>query len=427
MPKPKKRKCDNGDGVELQRRSLLCMLHVSGIQHGDFTPLSNIKGSANDKLTQLHCIRDRRLLEPLDSPSRMEDVCSRIPDNLVDADLEEIGYHRGCYQNFTKNQDRLKSSSNETFTSRSHRKPSCSSATLLFPPECIFCNKLEVKVSGSTERCINFAVFKDKKGMLKEPTWKQIETRALELGDSSLYGRVQGEDLFAREAKYHQSCRKSFNLKYLNHQRYKDQGANRVTDSDQAAAQLMAFNAVLEFLQTRVIVQKEVVKLASLRLLYIQELEKHGFPNPKYRSEKLKAKLENHEIIERIAFTKISHGDKGCITNILVYCANISTADAVTCAYMLGSKDKYKDVALLLRSTIQHAFKESKPLPWPPRADDLEVASSNELLPLDLIKFLNYLLSGDADMDRCEKAKRIVLSIGQVRKLYILNSIVLFI
>ncbi|MPC90953.1 hypothetical protein E2C01_085960 [Portunus trituberculatus] len=98
------------------------MLHVSGIQHGNFIPLSNIKGSANDKLTQLHCIRDRRLLEPLDSPSH---------------------------------------------------KPSCSFATQLFPPECIFCNKLEVKASGSTEQCINFDVLKDKKGMLKEPIWER--------------------------------------------------------------------------------------------------------------------------------------------------------------------------------------------------------------------------------------------------------------
>ena len=41
---------------------------------------------------------------------------------------------------------------------------------------------------------------KDKDGTLKEPTWKQIEPRALELGDSRLHRKVQGEDLFAREA-----------------------------------------------------------------------------------------------------------------------------------------------------------------------------------------------------------------------------------
>ena len=85
----------------------------------------------------------------------------------------------------------------------------------------------------------------------------------------------------------------------------------------------------------------------------------------------------------------------------------MSVAEAVAFAYKLGSKDKYEDVALLLCSSIQQAFKDSEPLPWPP--------SSDELLPSDLLKFLNYVISGDADVERCEKTRRIVLSIGQVR------------
>ena len=49
---------------------------------------------------------------------------------------------------------------------------------------------------------------------------------------------------------------------------------------------------MLDFLQDCVIGQKKVVLLSSLRLLYIQELEKNGFANPEYRGEKLKARLE---------------------------------------------------------------------------------------------------------------------------------------
>lgn len=62
-------------------------------------------------------------------------------------------------------------------------------------------------------------MFKDKDGALKEPTGKQIEPRALELGNSHLHRKVQGEDLFAREAQFHPSCRSLFNLRYLNHLR----------------------------------------------------------------------------------------------------------------------------------------------------------------------------------------------------------------
>lgn len=419
-----KRKSDNSDGQEVFRKhpAVRCILHVSGIQHGDFTALSNVKGSATEKLSQLHNIRHRRLMEPRDSPNRMEDVCNQIPETLAGGNLEAIGYHRGCYQKFTKNQDRLKCSitpNERASTTRSPRKSSSSSTTMrLFPPECIFCEKLELKSCGKTERCIKFAMFKDKDGALKEPSWKQIEPRALELDNSRLHRKVQGEDLFAREAQFHPSCRKSFNLKYANYLRDTARATNcDKTDTDQdrkASAHLTAFTAVLDFIQDCVIGQKKVVLLASLRLLYIQELEKNGFANPEYRSEKLKARLEHHDIHELIAFAKVNPGDKGCITYNLVYSASISTADAVAYAYKLGSKDKYEDVALLLRSLIQQAFKESKPLPWPPSADDLEVTSSDELLPSDLVKFLNYVISGNVDGQRCEKTGRIVLSIGQV-------------
>ena len=65
-----------------------CILHVHGFEHEYFTPLSKIKGSATDKLSLLHSIRDRRLQTAIDSPFRMEDVCNRIPESLEGANLE---------------------------------------------------------------------------------------------------------------------------------------------------------------------------------------------------------------------------------------------------------------------------------------------------------------------------------------------------
>ena len=126
-----------------------------------------------------------------------------------------------------------------------------------------------------------------------------------------------------------------------------------------ASAHRRAFAVVLDFIQDSVIGQKKVVLLASLRLSYIKELERNAFPNAEFRSEKLKARIENQDIIKQIAFAKVNPGDKGCITYNLVYSASISIADAVSYAYQLGPKDKYQDVALLLRSSIQQAFKEA--------------------------------------------------------------------
>ena len=105
-------------------------------------------------------------MEPRDATYRIEDVFNQIPETLTGADLEAVGYPRGCYKTFAKNQDRLRGSVTLSDSSSS-------SAPWLFPPECIFCEKLELKLCGKTEWCIKFPMFKDEYGALKEPTWKK--------------------------------------------------------------------------------------------------------------------------------------------------------------------------------------------------------------------------------------------------------------
>ena len=154
------------------------------------------------------------------------------------------------------------------------------------------------------------------------------------------------------------------------------------------------------------------MQLSSLRHLYIKELEKNGYPKVDYRSEKLKSHLEDHKISRQIAFAKVKPGDKGFITFNLVYNATITTADVVAYAYRLGSRDKFEDVALLLRDVILQAINMHKSLPWPPMAADLEI-KSEDLPPLELIKFLNIVMSGEADVEeKSEKMRRLVLSFG---------------
>ena len=74
---------------------------------------------------------------------------------------------------------------------------------------------------------------------------------------------------------------------------------------------------------------------------------------------------------------------------------------------------QYEDVALLLHGTIQKTFGEANSLPWPPTADDL-VMSLDDLLPSDLMRFLTLIISGDADLEKSEKTRYLVLSISQV-------------
>ena len=69
---------------------------------------------------------------------------------------------------------------------------------------------------------------------------------------------------------------------------------------------------------------------------------------------------------------------------------------------------------MLLRGVIQEALKKSKSRPWPPTAADLDIDPSESLLPSELMQFLNLIITGEADTERFDKDRRIVLSIGQV-------------
>ncbi|EDO31951.1 predicted protein [Nematostella vectensis] len=370
-PKLQKRKLDSpaDTGGKSKRSSdIVCILHARDIQHGDFTPLSIVRGTPEEKLQQLTDIRERRLQQDEDSPYRYEDICSQIPNNLDGIDVEVTGFHRGCYQNFTKNLDRLKNNNQEE-PKPIHRSPRKLSGTFgveKFPLTCIFCEKLECKLKRKTERCTTFAVYKDKNSLL-EPTWKQREPNPR---------------------------------------------ANDTDEDRREASREMAFTVVVDYIQEHVIREKEVVELSALRSIYVSDLEKAGFPNPQYRGEKLKARLEHHVVGESINFTKVNLGDRGCICYNLVYSADKSVADAIAHGYKLGSVDKYKDVALYLRTLIRQAFMQSHPLPWPPTADDLDINVANEVLPSELTNFLNFVLSGSSEPE-CEKTTRIVSSICQ--------------
>lgn len=66
----------------------------------------------------------------------------------------------------------------------------------------------------------------------KAPAWKNIANQALALGDMHLYRQVQGKDLFAAEAKYHQSSHNLFNTKYRNYVRDQAQKQKRVLSTE---------------------------------------------------------------------------------------------------------------------------------------------------------------------------------------------------
>ncbi|KAG0717281.1 hypothetical protein GWK47_054755 [Chionoecetes opilio] len=172
MASTRKRKSDKLSVRSENPKSPSCIVHAIDIRdYGPLTSFRNVRGNPDEKLAYLHEIRENRMAEPLNSPRRMEAVCAQIPETLEGVDLEMIGYHRPCYQRFTANLHRLNDSTVASMSTKHHspRKLSSAESSQLFPPECMFCEKFEIKVSGKTERPIKFLSWKH-----KEPAWNRV-------------------------------------------------------------------------------------------------------------------------------------------------------------------------------------------------------------------------------------------------------------
>ena len=136
--------------------------------------------------------------------------------------------------------------------------------------ECIFCENLELKLNRNTERGVQFTVFRD---VNKEPTWKNIEDRAQYLGEYSLYRRIKNEDLFAKGAQFHSTCRRLFNLRYYNAIRSCDQTApsSSMTIYDKkTSANQKAFNSVLDAIELQILKQQKIIELTTLCTLFTE-------------------------------------------------------------------------------------------------------------------------------------------------------------
>ncbi len=414
MPKRKRTKSEVPEACKSSLPT--CILHVqTPSDNGHFISLSSIKGNAVDKLEHLQTIRNGRLQLPHSSPYRMQSVCDQIPTCLPD-DLSNIGYHRTCYQRFTCNLHRLRDADTEaqppTAGTSQHYSPrknqsTCSSGPI-FPPDCIFCGKIETKdASRNTERPVSFSSFRN-----KENAWEQIEEQAEKMELYSLYRKVKNIDLFACEAKHHVSCFKSFRSAFANYERKVEnaiKGTEETRQADLSSAHDNAIQSVLQHVKIHIIQNNELVRLNDLRLIYIDALKQRGYENT-YRSEKLLNRLQKHDITAHIHFTKVNQNK--LIYFWLIHSSKLTVSDALANAYSLGSIDRFEDAAFHIRQEILMAFRESDNVPWPPTVDDLEL-SFDKVLPPALIRFLCLVIAGKEDFEISEKVKRLVHSLGQ--------------
>ena len=85
-------------------------------------------------------------------------------------------------------------------------------------------------------------------------------------------------------------------------------------------------------------------------------MEKTNFPNPEYRAEKLKSKIEKYKDYQGIiCFTHSENNElTGKLQSCLIYNRTIKLDCAVTHTFQSGQSDMIKDVGLFLRQSISN-------------------------------------------------------------------------
>ena len=92
-----------------------------------------------------------------------------------------------------------------------------------------------------------------------------VQDKARELSDNKILRRIEGVDLFAKEAHFHERCRAQYNLR---------QPPNpSLTDSERKhIAQQKALDRVASKIKCDVIEKDEVLTLSVLKDTYVKEL-----------------------------------------------------------------------------------------------------------------------------------------------------------
>ena len=367
-------------------------------------------------ITQTVCIRQQQSSESL----RLDSVCSKVP---VVFDESVHGCHRWCYANFTnvskfaRRSDEYSADDDDdnqtpTTNRRSDRTAGTSTAgsMALFPiDQCIFCSKGRKKLRGNYENLTT---------CLTETAEDSIKQTAAQKEDFALLGRIAGIDLRAREARYHESCRRSYvrDPKREHHatacktETVMDGSTPTVDRKELNEAHLHALTDICNYVQQSTIDEGNVERITMLRDRYMTFLKDHvpQYCHEPIRTASLKQKLINH-FGAKIKFWLPS---RKC-TSELVYTADLDTGDAVQTAYEATASEKriLADAAAILRRDIEARHNTAKATPWPPSATDLQLESTKP--PESLTEFLSAVISGKSTDQSTSRTQRLSKSFAE--------------
>ena len=94
-------------------------------------------------------------------------------------------------------------------------------------------------------------------------------------------------------------------------------------------------------LRDKVIGAMQVIKLEEVKKVYVEEAEKTDCKNRKFRGEKLKRKIEKHNMFsKKVSFVKLQEGTK--TSTYLLFSRQMDVGSALRDAYKFGTQDNIR-------------------------------------------------------------------------------------
>jgi len=372
--------------------SRTCIVHYD--RHISDCAIRRISETAFNTIRTTVSVRGQQSIR---SPHRLEEICHRVPA-LFDAEMH--GAHRWCYKNFTNISHLRGGQSNKEPLAKHRVHHSVSARTSTVSPRvCLFCGTVRKFVKGKT-KILRQCQMKD--------TEATIRHAATEKEDFKLLGRISDCDLIAKEAVYHEYCRRT----YITRADRSHHMAPVLSTDDiqstvqQRAAYNDAFLHVCEYITEEVIRNGRVIRLSMALEKYLQFIQQHKPEcyNPNHQTHKLKTKLLRHFGQQIQFWSPNSIGD-------LIYSSDLSTGAAVQAAFEAATSEskQLEEAALILQRYILDAHKNASEMPWPPSSDCL--LSSSTALPPAVTDFLAVLITGKTTM--CQRNTRVVASVAE--------------
>lgn len=374
----------------------ICIVHFGSTSHKDsINPVSEhsfetIKNAVKVRLSQT------------DTKHRLEEICNNIPESL-DASLH--GSHRRCYQLFTnisrlgrKRASDIADSSADPQPSTSKLRRTSSSLSVsspLFPRDkCIFCNKEFVKFQRKRQNLVT---------CITQTAKDSIFAAAEAKNDESLLCKIRDQDIVAREARYHECCRRKYTRQDARNPKSQNTEYLNITQ-----AHADSFEYICDYIEESIITGQKVERLTMIRERYMQYMLEHhpAVYNKEYRSFKLKEKLVHH-FGSRLNFWQPSSKSQ------LVYGSDIEKGQSIEKAFELACSDekRLEEAAMILRRHIDFSKRVSGDMPWPPSPSWF--LSNERQPPIILKEFLSFVISSKSLQNASVKTSRQVHSIAQ--------------